>query len=333
MAYQLSLLDKAPVAEGETPAASLQRTLQLAKQAEKWGYHRFWLAEHHNIEQLASPSPEVLIAWLVAQTQHIRIGSGGVMLQHYSPYKVAENFNLLASLAPGRIDLGIGKAPGGLPLSTRALQLGVHQDEKGSFDEQLTQLDSWLKPEAGPRVEDEAVRATPLPARPAQRFLLGGSEESARLAARLGWQFVFAAHINGDRQLLARSLRAYSQQAQGKRALVAVQVVVADSPAEAELLVADLRHFHVQVKNGPGVNVASMEQAERYVRQGGFTDYLIEPRTPSLLKGTASQVHAQLEALQRNFSIDEFVIDTPIADPRARYRSLELLATHQWVAA
>ncbi|MGP0152733.1 LLM class flavin-dependent oxidoreductase [Pantoea ananatis] len=333
MAYQLSLLDKAPVAEGETPAASLQRTLQLAKQAEKWGYHRFWLAEHHNIEQLASPSPEVLIAWLVAQTQHIRIGSGGVMLQHYSPYKVAENFNLLASLAPGRIDLGIGKAPGGLPLSTRALQLGVHQDEKGSFDEQLTQLDSWLKPEAGPRVEDEAVRATPLPARPAQRFLLGGSEETARLAARLGWQFVFAAHINGDRQLLARSLLAYSQQAQGKRALVAVQVVVADSPAEAELLVADLRHFHVQVKNGPGVNVASLEQAERYVRQGGFTDYLIEPRTPSLLKGTASQVHAQLEALQRNFSIDEFVIDTPIADPRARYRSLELLATHQWVAA
>lgn len=332
MAYQLSLLDKSPVAEGETPAAALQRTLQLAKQAEKWGYHRFWLAEHHNIEQLASPSPEVLIAWLVAQTQHIRIGSGGVMLQHYSPYKVAENFNLLASLAPGRIDLGIGKAPGGLPLSTRALQLGVHQDEKGSFAEQLQQLDKWLQPEVE-RHDDERLRATPLPARPAQRFLLGGSEQSAQLAAQLGWQFVFAAHINGDRQRLERSLQAYSRQAQGKRALVAVQVVVADSPAQADLLVADLKHFHVQVKGGPGVNVASLEQAERYVRQGGFTDYLIEPRTPSLLKGTASQVHAQLDALQHNFGIDEFVIDTPIADARARYRSLELLATHQWVAA
>lgn len=177
MAYQLSLLDKSPVAEGETPAAALQRTLQLAKQAEKWGYHRFWLAEHHNIEQLASPSPEVLIAWLVAQTQHIRIGSGGVMLQHYSPYKVAENFNLLASLAPGRIDLGIGKAPGGLPLSTRALQLGVHQDEKGSFAEQLQQLDNWLQPEVE-RHDDERLRATPLPARPAQRFLLGGASRA-----------------------------------------------------------------------------------------------------------------------------------------------------------
>ncbi len=100
MAYQLSLLDKAPVAEGESPAAALQRTLRLAQQVEKWGYHRFWLAEHHNVEQLASPSPEVLIAWIAAQTTRIRLGSGGVMLQHYSPYKVAENFNVLASLAP-----------------------------------------------------------------------------------------------------------------------------------------------------------------------------------------------------------------------------------------
>lgn len=333
MAYQLSLLDKAPVAEGESPAAALQRTLRLAQQAEKWGYHRFWLAEHHNIEQLASPSPEVLIAWIAAQTTRIRLGSGGVMLQHYSPYKVAENFNVLASLAPGRIDLGIGKAPGGLPLSTRALQRGVHQDEKGRFAEQLRQLAHWLAPGAAQEDKDETLRATPIPARPAQRFLLGGSEQSAQLAAELGWQFVFAAHINGDRPLLERALKTYSHLTRGKRALVAVQVVVADSPSQADLLVAGLKQFHVQVKDGPGVNVASLEQAERYVRQGGFTDYLIEPRTPSLLKGTASQVHAQLDALHQNFSIDEFVIDTPVADARARYRSLELLATHQWVAA
>ncbi|WP_333621410.1 MsnO8 family LLM class oxidoreductase, partial [Pantoea septica] len=122
MSYRLSLLDKSPVLADEPASSALQRTLQLAQQAERWGYHRFWLAEHHNTAQLASPSPEVLIAWIIAQTQHIRVGSGGVMLQHYSPYKVAENFNLLASLAPGRIDLGVGKAPGGLPLSTRALQ-------------------------------------------------------------------------------------------------------------------------------------------------------------------------------------------------------------------
>ncbi|MGC0916559.1 MsnO8 family LLM class oxidoreductase [Pantoea agglomerans] len=332
MAYRLSLLDKAPVLQGESPTAALQRTLQMAQRAEEWGYHRFWLVEHHNTAQLASPSPEVLIAWIIAQTRHIRVGSGGVMLQHYSPYKVAENFNLLASLAPGRIDLGVGKAPGGLPLSTHALQQGVDAAKKGSFAEQLQLLDSWLKPgQADP--DDEGLAATPLPSRPVNRFLLGASEESARLAASLGWQFVFAAHLNGDRQLLEHALSTYSRLSQGQRALVAVQVVVADSPAGADLLVANLRHYHVAVKDGPSVNVASLEQAERYVRQGGYRDYQIEPRTPSLLKGTAAQVHAQLDALHHNFDIDEFVIDTPITEPVARLQSLELLATHHLVAA
>lgn len=332
MAYRLSLLDKAPVLQCESPTAALQRTLQMAQRAEEWGYHRFWLAEHHNTAQLASSSPEVLIAWIIAQTRHIRVGSGGVMLQHYSPYKVAENFNLLASLAPGRIDLGVGKAPGGLPLSTHALQQGIDAAKKGSFAEQLQLLDSWLKPgQADP--DDEDLAATPLPSRPANRFLLGASEESARLAASLGWQFVFAAHLNGDRQLLEHALSTYSRLSQGQRALVAVQVVVADSPAGADLLVANLRHYHVAVKDGPSVNVASLEQAERYVRQGGYRDYQIEPRTPSLLKGTASQVHAQLDALHHNFDIDEFVIDTPITEPVARLQSLELLATHHLVAA
>ncbi|TKK21868.1 MsnO8 family LLM class oxidoreductase [Pantoea agglomerans] len=332
MAYRLSLLDKAPVLQGESPTAALQRTLQMAQRAEEWGYHRFWLAEHHNTAQLASPSPEVLIAWIIAQTRHIRVGSGGVMLQHYSPYKVAENFNLLASLAPGRIDLGVGKAPGGLPLSTHALQQGIDAAKKGSFAEQLQLLDSWLKPDqADP--DDEGLAATPLPSRPANRFLLGASEESARLAASLGWQFVFAAHLNGDRKLLEHALSTYSRLSQGQRALVAVQVVVADSPAGADLLVANLRYYHVAVKDGPSVNVASLEQAERYVRQGGYRDYQIEPRTPSLLKGTAAQVHAQLDALHHNFDIDEFVIDTPITEPVARLQSLELLATHHLVAA
>ncbi len=115
MSYRISLLDKSPIADGETATEALARTLQLAKLAEEWGYHRFWIAEHHNTPQLASPSPELVIAWIIGQTRQIRVGSGGVMLQHYSPYKVAENFNLLATLAPGRIDLGVGKAPGGHP--------------------------------------------------------------------------------------------------------------------------------------------------------------------------------------------------------------------------
>ncbi|MBS0896274.1 MsnO8 family LLM class oxidoreductase [Pantoea dispersa] len=331
MSYRLSLLDKSPIAAGESATQALHRTLQLAQRAEAWGYHRFWLAEHHNSDQLASPSPELLIAWIIGQTRHIRVGSGGVMLQHYSPYKVAENFNLLAALAPGRIDLGVGKAPGGLPLSTRALQLGVRQQEKGSFAEQLALLDSWLS--VPPVGDEEILRATPQPPRPANRFLLGASEASARLAAELGWQLVFAAHHNGDPQLMAQVLNSYRQHSQGQRALVAVQVVVADSPAEADLLVNTLRIYHVSVTGGQSVNVGSIEQAERYVRQGGFSDYVIEPRTPSLLKGTAAQVHAQLDALHQRYGIEEFVIDTPVAEEQARVKSLELLATHRLVSA
>lgn len=332
MTYRLSLLDKSPVLHNESPARALQRTLKLAQQAEEWGYHRFWLAEHHNTAQLASSSPEVMIAWIIAQTRRIRVGSGGVMLQHYSPYKVAENFNLLASLAPDRIDLGIGKAPGGLPLSTAALQQGVDPDKKGDFATQLQRLDSWLKPAVSAH-DEESLAATPLPVRSASRFLLGASEASAKLAAELGWQFVFAAHINGDRRLLEQVLKTYSRLSHGQRALVAVQVVVADSPADADLLVSTLNHYHISIKGQPGVNVGSLEQAERYVRQGGYHDYLIEPRAPSLLRGTAAQVHAQLDAMHHNFAIDEFIIDTPVTDAAARLRSIEQLAAAHLIAA
>ena len=332
MTWRLSLLDKSPLADGETPAQALARTLELAKRAEEWGFHRFWLAEHHNTPSLASPSPEVLIAWILAQTSRIRVGSGGVMLQHYSPYKVAENFNLLASLAPGRVDLGVGKAPGGLPLSTRALQQGLHQDEKGDFTAQLEQLDGWLRP-APEDLQQDTLHATPLPAQPAQRFLLGASEGSARLAASLGWQFVFAAHLNGDSEEQARALTAYHLDSGGQRAILAVQVIVASSPAEANILAQDLQQYRVHTPAGQSVTVGNLKQAEAFIRQSGAEGARIEPRSAAVLKGTAAQVHAQLEALHQRFAIEEFIIDTPISNGHDRIKSLELLASHQLVAA
>ena len=131
--FKLSILDQSPVHESETPAEALRRTIELAQKAEEWGYHRFWVAEHHGSNRVMGSSPEILVSHLLARTSSIRVGSGGVMLQHYSPYKVAENFNVLASLAPGRVDLGIGRGPGGLPRSTAALRRGVlrqAQDER-----------------------------------------------------------------------------------------------------------------------------------------------------------------------------------------------------------
>ncbi len=324
MSYRISLLDKSPVAKNETPAEALKHTLSLAQRAESWGYHRFWIAEHHNTSRLASPSPELLIAWILGQTRRIRVGSGGVMLQHYSPYKVAENFNLLASIAPGRVDLGVGKAPGGLPLSTRALQSGLHQDEKGSFADQLAQLDNWLSLPAA-EDEEDALRATPVPEHSAGRFLLGASRESALLAAQLDWDFVFAAHLNGDKALLGEVLRTWRERSR-RDVIVAVQAIVADSAAEADKLASRVEIWGVELENGQRVSVGSEAQAHAFARQAGSPAKRIERREPSLLKGTAETVHAGLAALQQEFGIDEFIIDTPIAEHQARNLSLRLLA-------
>lgn len=328
MTYRLSLLDKSPVAEGETAGQALARTLELAQRAEAWGYHRFWVAEHHNTSRLASPSPEILLAWLAAHTRHIRLGSGGVMLQHYSPYKVAENFNLLASLAPGRIDLGVGKAPGGLPLSTRALQKGVNPAQKGDFPAQLAELTEWLSKRDETQDDFHALRATPLPTHAPQRFLLGASLESAALAAKLGWHFVFAGHLNGDKGLLGEVLSLWRQHARGEF-LLAVQAVVAQSRPEAEALAQAARLWLVELQNGQKVTVASEAQAQAFIRQAESPAARITPRTPSLLKGSAAEVRAELAALHQQFGISEFVIDTPFADGEARLRSLALLAARE----
>ncbi|MDY0924427.1 LLM class flavin-dependent oxidoreductase [Leclercia sp. CFBP8987] len=321
MSWRISILDKSPVAENETAADALARTLSLAQQAETLGYHRFWIAEHHNTPQLASPSPELLIAWILGQTKRIRVGSGGVMLQHYSPYKVAENFNLLAAIAPGRVDLGVGKAPGGLPLSTRALQLGLSQQEKGDFASQLAQLNGWINPTS----QEEAVRATPLPQVAAAGFLLGASAESARLAASLDWDFVFAAHLNGDPELLREAIvtwRAHS----AREVIVAVQAIVAPTQAQADQLAKSVEVWGVELANGQRVTVASEEQAYAFARQAGSEPLRIARRAQSLLAGTAESVLAQLEALHQQWGIDEFIIDTPVAEGTARVQSLRLLA-------
>ncbi|CAI8895427.1 MsnO8 family LLM class oxidoreductase [Kosakonia quasisacchari] len=324
MSYRLSLLDKSPIAEHETAQDALARTLQLAQQAENWGYYRFWIAEHHNTTQLASPSPELVIAWLLGQTRRIRVGSGGVMLQHYSPFKVAENFNLLATLAPGRVDLGVGKAPGGLPLSTRALQQGINSAEKGSFADQLAQLDNWLSLPKDDHAE-ETVLATPLPPQRAEGFLLGASLESAALAAKLGWNFVFAAHLNGDKALLRDVVTQWKKHSQ-RDTIVAVQVIVAETEAQANALAQQVEVWGVELANGQRVSVASEAQGQAFARQAGSPAVCIAKREPSLIAGTADQVLAGLEELHQQFAIDEFIIDTPISEGSARLTSVLRLA-------
>ncbi|MBK0022020.1 LLM class flavin-dependent oxidoreductase [Ochrobactrum sp. S46] len=328
MPYALSFLDKSPIHDGEAAQAALTRTIKLAQKAEAAGFHRFWVAEHHNSPGLASSSPEVLIGFLLAHTHQIRIGSGGVMLQHYSAYKVAENFNLLASLAPGRVDLGVGKAPGGLPLSTRALQGAYAPDRKPSFKQQLAELDGFLDHGSEKSDDENGIAAYPVPPQKPERFLLGASVESAELAAQLDWNFVYAGHIQGDPAAIKEAVEAYRTIA-NRPAILAVSVIVAESDAEAEKLAGDIRRFRVAVEGLQPVNVGSREQALEYVRQAGATQYSIEERTPRVIRGTALHVHSELQRLHRELGIAEFVVDCPVSEGSHRLKTIELLANNR----
>ncbi|WP_070107518.1 MsnO8 family LLM class oxidoreductase [Burkholderia plantarii] len=329
MTYSVSLLDKSPVADGTTAADALQATLRLARRAEALGYRRFWVAEHHGAPGLAGSAPEVLIAHLLAVTSHIRVGSGGVMLQHYSPFKVAETFRLLAALAPGRVDLGVGKAPGGLPATTRALQARYAGAAQPSFDALLAELDAFVAPADAAAVTDAAAppaaRALPEPPEAPQRVLLGGSPASAALAARHGWQFCYAGHFNGDVSNLERSLAAY-RDTTGRAPLLALYAFAADSAEAARREAGALRIFRLQLANGQAVNLGSPEAAADYAAQVGATDYRIEELRPHAVAGSGDEIRAELDALHRRFGVEEFVIDTPVADYAKRLASIEAIA-------
>ncbi len=209
---RLSVLDQSPISEGSSGAQALANTIELARTADRLGYHRYWVAEHHGGPMLAGPSPEALIGPIAAATERIRVGSGGVMLPHYSPFKVAETFSLLAGLFPGRIDLGLGRAAGTDPLTTFALQRDRRQASADDFPEQLAELLGYLDDQLPPQ-HPFARLAKTLPGSPQrpEPWLLGSSSQSALWAAELGLPYAFADFINprrrGDRGALPRALR------------------------------------------------------------------------------------------------------------------------------
>ena len=324
LAYKLSLLDKSPLQKGETAATAVARTAAMAQLAERLGYHRFWLAEHHGMQVLASSAPEVLIAHILAKTSRIRVGSGGVMLQHYNAYKVAETFNTLSALAPGRVDLGVGKAPGGFPFSTHALHLGHDPARWPSFPDQLAELGGYLEAsfEGGPR---EGAVAAPIPPEPPERFLLGGSVESAVMAAERRWGFVFAGQLNGDPALTEASFNAFASHGGRGTPLLALLALVAEQPGAAEARLAGLSGVKVRFDDGHSVNLGNREQAAEYARQKGDDRYQVVETKPNVLAGTQSQVLQELDRLELRFGVKEFIVETPHVPAAERRRSVELL--------
>ncbi|WP_028217721.1 LLM class flavin-dependent oxidoreductase [Paraburkholderia oxyphila] len=325
MSWSLSILDKSPIAEGASAHDALRFSVRLAQRAEALGYRRYWIAEHHGAPGLASSAPEIVVSHLLAHTSKIRVGSGGVMLQHYSPFKVAESFRVLASLAPGRVDLGVGKAPGGLPLTTRALQWFHDKQKKPDFAHQLAELDAFLKWGVAEDHPLAGAIALPVPPEAPQRILLGGSPESARLAAQHDWQFCYAGHFNGDEANIGRSLDAY-RDATGRTPLLALYAFAAASREEARKHVGALRIFKLQLSTGQSVNLPSPEAAAEFARQTGVSEYRLDELHPHVLAGTADEIRAELDALHARFGIEEFVIDTPVTDYALRLASIERLA-------
>lgn len=329
MALTLSILDQTPIQAGETAAQSFQNSVQLVQIAEKLGYHRYWVSEHHDLDHVVGSSPEVLISHLLAKTERIRIGSGGVMLQHYSPYKVAENFHVLASLAPGRVDLGIGRAPGGLPLSTRALRLG-DAAAAPSLAEKLTELEKFLHNSLEPEHPLYGLKAIPVPPRPADLYLLGTSVASAELAAQRGVPYVFAQFINSDEAASLESIQTYRQKfAPGAiakpQAILALSVIVADTDEAAQKLASEIEQVKIHLASGKTITVNSLSKAEEYGKHADEA-HTIEVKEAAIISGSQETVRARLLDIQSQHQVEEVIITTPIKDFQKRVHSYQLLA-------
>ncbi|MFP4975574.1 LLM class flavin-dependent oxidoreductase [Paenibacillus sp. CN-4] len=328
MAITISVLDQSPIYPGETPEEAFQHTIKLAQLSEQLGFRRFWVSEHHDSEQVAGSSPEVLISHLLAKTESIRIGSGGIMLQHYSPYKVAENFNVLASLAPGRVDLGVGRAPGGLPRSTQALQQG--KGDSLSLTDKIIELEKYVHSRLGEDHPLAGLKAGPIPGIPPELYVLGASVSSAEIAAELGLPYVFSLFINGDQAVALEAIRVYrngfvSAEGRQPQVIIALALIAASTEEEAKELAGAHKLIRITLASGKTLTVATREQAEEFSRQTNEA-YTIEEREPEITKGTKESVREQLLALSEASGVEEFIVTTNVQPFDKRLRSFELLS-------
>ena len=325
----LSVLDQSPIRAGGTAAEAIQESLRLAEAVDRLGYRRYWVAEHHNSGGLASASPELLIGQIAARTRAIRVGSGGVMLSHYSPLKVAEQFRMLEALYPGRIDLGIGRAPGSDGRTAGVLAYGRATLNVEHFDEQLMDLYGFLTDSFPPEHPFRGVRAMPQVATVPELWLLGSTWHSAGYAARLGWGFSFAHFISpdGGEEVIRAYRRAFrpSPLLTEPRASLGVSVNCAETMEEAERLSWSRWAWRVAANHGRRGGIPSPEEAMAMLYTDADREYIAYMRSRSVY-GDPEQVKARLLALGEQYDVDEFVVVTITHDFAARLRSYELLA-------
>jgi len=326
----LSVLDQSPIAEGSTGAQALHNTIDLAQHTDALGYHRYWVAEHHGGPMLAGPSPEVLIGPIAAATREIRVGSGGVMLPHYSPLKVAESFTILAGLFPGRIDLGIGRAAGTDPLTTFALQQDRRQAAPDDFPQKLAEMLGYFEDDLPEEHPFRHLAAT-LPGRPELPvpWLLGSSEQSAIWAGELGLRYAFADFINPQGADIARIYRERftpARDLQAPRTAVAVWALAAPTDEEAQFLASSSRMSFTLLRRGKLIAVPPPETAAEFLaREARLTPSGDIPGRRGVV-GSPEAVRAGIEAVASAYHADEVIVVTITYDHDVRRRSYELIA-------
>ncbi len=328
--FRLSVLDQSPISKGSSGAQALHNTLDLARLTDRLGYHRYWVAEHHGGPMLAGPSPEALIGPIAAATNSIRVGSGGVMLPHYSPFKVAETFSLLAGLFPGRIDLGLGRAAGTDPLTTFALQRDRRQAAPDDFPQQLAELLGYLD-DLLPPDHAFARLAKTLPGGPErpQPWLLGSSPQSAIWAAEMGLPYAFADFINPNgaqaTALYRERFAEHEHPGAHPRTAVAVWVICADSDDEAQRLAASGRMTFTLLRRGQLIAVPPPDEAVRFLQADDRVGARPRSERRAVL-GAPEAVREQLREVVDNYGAEEAIIVTITYEHEARRRSYELLA-------
>jgi len=325
----LSVLDQSPIRSGGTPAQALRESIELAQLCDRLGYRRYWIAEHHNSGGLASASPEILIAEIASRTKEIRVGSGGVMLTHYSPLKVAEQFRMLEALHPGRIDLGLGRAPGSDRRTAEVLAYGTRPLGIEHYPDQLLDLYGFLTDHFPPGHEFAGMHAMPIGETIPELWLLGSSPASARYAAELGWRFCWAHFINPEGG--ERYVQEYRDTFQPSPVLAAPAVSVgvsatcADTDEEAEHLSWSRWAWRLGTQRGARGGIPSPEEAKAVHYSEPELDFIAFSRHRSIF-GSPGHVKDRLLEVARRFGADELVVVTITYDFEARKRSYELLA-------
>ena len=332
MSYRLSVLDQSPIAEGSSAADALANTLDLARACDGLGYDRYWLAEHHASPGLAGCAPEALIGPVALATQRIRVGSGGVMLPHYSPFKVAESFAMLSALAPDRIDLGIGRAPGSDQRTAYALQRDRSRrmpvdDFPANLAETIAYLDGTM-PADHPfaPLQDTLPTGGGSP----EVWLLGSSPDSATWAAEAGLPYCIADFINSDAVQLADLYRSRFRPGRipAPRVMVATWAIAAATRAEAERLALPSAMMFAHLIRGELIAVPSLTTAEAWAAENPAL--VRRPRRTTL--GTPGEVRAQLDVVARDYGADELMLVNILPDHAARVRSYELIAAEYGLA-